>query len=122
VGGWEALRSAARRAGAYEVRLEGQHSFLEGMKQVLGPVAPPPEVADGDGEEAPELGVLPAMAEPPVSEELTSPGEPSGLSVARLAWRRRSPSSSSRWPALSDRRAAPALRGQVVAGPATDVL
>jgi superfamily II DNA or RNA helicase len=71
-----------------EVRFDGQHSFLEGMKNLLEPVAPPPEAPEGgevDAEPAAEI-VDSTLAdnEPPLAEAAPEGARPTGLSVTRL--------------------------------------
>ncbi len=68
-----------------EVRFEGQHSFLEGMKKLIEPVAPLPEAADADAEAEPAIAP-PALAdsEPVLVEEAPVSTGVAGLSVTRL--------------------------------------
>ena len=61
-----------------EVRFDGQHSFLDGMKKVLEPIAPPPEVADGEAEPAIDLPVAAADGVPAAPTALVVTQLPSG--------------------------------------------
>ena len=64
-----------------QVRFEGQHSFLDGMRKLLEPVPPPASLEEAE----PEAVVVVAAEDQPVAEEPAPTGSPTGLSITQLA-------------------------------------